>query len=87
MESKIRVFLFDTLDLPANTGLLKRNVFFVTERTGSHGKGPIARKLRLTHFIDAHDECLKTVYNGVHDEGCSDFIRNVNGVLLHFKKG
>ena len=65
MEAKNRVFLFDTLDLPAHTGLLKRNVFFCTERTGPDGKGPIARKLRLTHFIDDHDECLKTVYNGV----------------------
>ena len=44
-------------------GLLKDTIIFTDRRTGNHGKGPVAVKHGITHFIDDSLPVLQSIYN------------------------
>jgi len=68
------------------TGMLLDNVVFVPTVDGPCGKGAIAAKLGLTHFVDDRSEVLKSVFA---DEAgnCGDLVRKFQGKLFHFEHG
>merc|ERR1719162_1522287 len=83
MRAQSEAWLFKTMDICKTCGIRKTNVHFCPERSGAHGKGPIASFVRLSHFVDDNDECLWSVY---HDPAgnSKEAIENHNGKLYHF---
>jgi len=85
MRANTLHWLLVTLDLPYRVGLRRGNIHFCCDRTGKLGKGPIAKRLGLTHYIDDRDECLRSVYE---DEAgnAGDLIRRAEGQLIHMAR-
>ena len=64
-------------------GVPTQNMHMCTSRSGADGKGPCARKCRLTHMVDDHLECLWSVFEDPcgNVNGC---ITENNCFLVHF---
>ena len=53
---------------------------------GAGEKGPIAQRLKPTHFIDDSDENLKSVYDDERGFYAKSYIDESKGILFHFKR-
>ena len=62
MQGLTDTWLFKTMKICERTGFKRENVHFCRERSGERGKGNIAKKLGLTHFIDDRPQCLTSVF-------------------------
>jgi len=68
------------------TGVPPKNIEFVRSRDGPEGKGEVASKLGLSHFVDDNFQCLKSVFCD-KDGNSGDVVERFKGVLVHFAKG
>ena len=62
MQRHLETWLFHTMDICVQTGILRDNIVFCTQRSGSNGKGIQAKALRLTHFVDDTLDCLESIH-------------------------
>ena len=85
METQSRTWLFQTMDICTRTGLLEKNIYFVNDYTGLEGKGVMAAKLGLSHFVDDKDINLKTIYEDTVGNSQSSIARH-RGLLFHFRR-
>ena len=71
MQAKIRKWLGLAISFWKPSGALEKNLVFRPEPTGPEAKGPIVRRLGLTHFTDDRtdilDEILETAVQGWKD--------------------
>ena len=63
MRKKIKDWLHKEICICAKTGLLKNNIIYTDNKTGSRGKGLIAVKHGITHFIDDSLPVLQSIYD------------------------
>jgi hypothetical protein len=85
METNSKTWLFKTMDICRRTGMLRKNVHFVNDISGPLGKGVIAQKLGLSHFIDDKGGALDAVASD--REGNSiESINKHDGQLFHFAR-
>jgi len=68
------------------TGVLSTSVVFVSAVSGLAGKGVVASRLGLSHFVDDKLEVLQSVISDVAGNA-GDFVRRFRGVLFHFASG
>ena len=62
MQRQLETWLFHTMDICGQTGILRENIAFCTQRNGPNGKGVQAKAFRLSHFLDDKLECLESIY-------------------------
>ena len=62
MQRLLEIWLFSTMDICGQTGILRGNIHFCTDRSGPNGKGVVADALRISHFVDDKLECLQSIY-------------------------
>lgn len=62
MQRVSEIWLHETMHICQRTGLLRQNIHFCPEVEGPCGKGPIAAKLGITHFVDDKDSALRSVF-------------------------
>jgi hypothetical protein len=62
MRHLLEIWLFSTMDICGQTGILKDNIHFCEHRSGPNGKGVMADTLRISHYIDDKLECLHSIY-------------------------
>ena len=86
MRDNCKTWLFKTMDICGNAGMLSDNVHFCHQCWGPQGKGRIAGALGITHFIDDRDDCLWSVYQDTNGNA-GESIRRHQGTLIHFSKG
>jgi hypothetical protein len=73
------------MDICGRTGLLEENIHFCAEVSGPDGKGPIAAKLGITHFVDDSDEALASIYCDAAGNA-GEAIDHQNGKLFYFAR-
>jgi len=78
-------WLYDVMNITA-TGLLKENIYYTDYKSGLDGKGQLAARLHLTHFVDDIWECIDSVLNDIDYTVGNAFedIKAQNGVVIHF---
>mmetsp|Transcript_24668 Transcript_24668/g.56958 ORF Transcript_24668/g.56958 Transcript_24668/m.56958 type:complete len:750 (-) Transcript_24668:52-2301(-) len=86
MQQKIEHWLHETCLFCEKTQVPKKNIIFCSEPSGPQGKGPVAMKLGLSHFVDDKMEVLESVF---HDEAgnAGHIVERFDGLLFHFAKG
>jgi hypothetical protein len=57
-QAKIRVWMNQIMNFWKRSGALEKNLIFCDEAIGPEGKGPIVKRLGLTHFIDDRVDIL-----------------------------
>ena len=62
MVAATQTWLYETMELHKRSGLPYENVTLCEARPGPLGKGPVAARKRITHFIDDSGENLQAVY-------------------------
>ena len=68
------------------TGMLPENVVFVRDISGPNGKGVMAKRLGLSHFVDNKWDALQTVF--ADKAGNSrGLVQSLQGILFHFATG
>ena len=68
------------------TGILPENVVFVRDRSGPNGKGVMAKRLGLSHFVDNRWDVLQSVF--ADKAGNSrGLVQSLQGILFHFATG
>lgn len=85
MRAQSEIWLHETMDVCGSTGLLRENIFFCEEIQGPHGKGPVAAKLGITHFVDDKDQALRAVF-AEPAGNASAAIQHHSGQLFHFAR-
>ena len=85
MEARTREWLFGVMAADVAAGFRRENLRFCDRRSGPRGKGPVAQRLGLTHFVDDNDECLWSVY--CDPAGCAgEAVRRCGGQLFYFPR-
>jgi len=68
------------------TGIPEANVIFVEAVSGRNGKGAVAARLGLSHFVDDKWDVLQSVFSDAAGNS-GDLVRHFGGVLFHFAPG
>ena len=84
---EIEHWLVNTLYVTKTVGIRKENIIFHEHRVGRNGKGPIAKRLRLTHYIDDDEENLQDVYRGFHGNAAVEIEDNGGELFLFPRSG
>ena len=75
----------DVIDFSSKTGFLRKNVFFTSRKYGVNGKGPLARDLNLTYFVDDNAQNLQSIYRDPKGNNGTN-IDKYNGRLFYFPR-
>eukprot|EP00927_Polykrikos_kofoidii_P023843 TRINITY_DN21821_c0_g1_i1.p1 TRINITY_DN21821_c0_g1~~TRINITY_DN21821_c0_g1_i1.p1 ORF type:complete len:374 (+),score=46.56 TRINITY_DN21821_c0_g1_i1:64-1185(+) len=86
MQQKIEHWLHETIRVCERTGLRKENIYFCEEATGPTGKGVVAQKLCLSHFVDDRFDVLQSVLSDPCGNSGNE-VRAKRGQLFHFMHG
>lgn len=86
MQRKTEHWLHETCHFCENTGVLEENIIFCSTIAGEDGKGIIAERLCLSHFIDDNVQVLAAVF-GDPCGNSGHLIEKFSGILFHFSKG
>ena len=62
-KKKGKRWLHNEIYTSEKTGLLKDTIIFTDRKTGNHGKGPVAVKHGITHFIEDSLPVLQSIYD------------------------
>ena len=87
MRRKTEIWLTQTMKVcDPSIGMRLENILYSRTRSGPQGKGEVAERLRLrlSHFVDDNDECLRSVY----EEGRSqEQVEQHRGRFFHMARG
>lgn len=86
MHQRVERWLHETCMICQRTGLLRQNIFFTNSKNGYDGKGVVAGRLGLSHFVDDSFEVLESVFSDPCGNAGDD-IRAKHGKLFHFASG
>ena len=85
MREKTEIWLIETMKVcDPPIGMKQENIHYSLERTGPRGKGEVAERLRLSHFVDGHDDCLWSVYE---EGGSQEQVDRHWGKFFHMSRG
>jgi len=86
MQRRTEQWLHETMRFCEFTGLPRENIVYCAEMNGPNGKGVVAQRLGLSHFVDDKVACLEAVF---HDSAGNSghLIERFQGLLFHFAKG
>eukprot|EP00927_Polykrikos_kofoidii_P047515 TRINITY_DN4170_c0_g4_i1.p1 TRINITY_DN4170_c0_g4~~TRINITY_DN4170_c0_g4_i1.p1 ORF type:complete len:578 (-),score=102.48 TRINITY_DN4170_c0_g4_i1:46-1665(-) len=82
MQRKTEHWLHETCKFCERTGVLRKNIVFCSPAYGRDGRGVVAERLRLSHFVDDSLEGLSLVFAGSAGNS-GHWIEQLNGLLLH----
>lgn len=85
MQKLTETWLLETMDICGETGLRQENIHFCTQRSGRQGKGAVASRLQLSHFVDDNFECLNSLFSDPAGNS-RDHVEQQRGHLLHFAR-
>ena len=87
MRRKTEIWLTETMKVcDPSIGMRLENILYSQTRSGPQGKGEVAERLRLrlSHFVDDKDDCLRSVY----EEGRSqEQVEQHRGQFFHMARG
>mmetsp|Transcript_87357 Transcript_87357/g.187323 ORF Transcript_87357/g.187323 Transcript_87357/m.187323 type:complete len:438 (-) Transcript_87357:135-1448(-) len=83
MQRKTEHWLHETCRFCDSTGIPRSNVVFCGSINGPSGKGVVAERLGLSHFVDDNFECLLSVF-GDRAGNAGHLVEKHRGLLLHF---
>jgi len=85
MQVLTETWLHETMDVCKQTGLVRENIHFCTRKHGKDGKGAIAQKLKLSHFVDDNFECLESIFSDPVGNS-RESVEQFHGKLLLFAR-
>lgn len=83
MQRLTETWLHDVMNICGQTGLRAENIHFCRKRSGRDGKGPLAARLQLSHFVDDNFECLESVFND-QSGNSREYVEQFRGRLVLF---